>query len=273
MPQNTEEVIKYTVALSKELKSKEDYPQVAVLFDSQTNDQLVFTVIIVRAKMKRSKSAFDVFMKNDDRKYVYKINHVRMLGEFKEGIEVSYHCKISAFMREDYSVDIYKARSRVIYDLQKRFGPVRDYNGGMLEKQGGALLRFQNALKKKGIKNTVLVENFFYAIHPSEIRSIIEVKQFSDFFTCFYDLFTYRTGKDTVLEFIDSRANFVARVKSEKKKEAFLDQIKSMGSMTSDLLYFTLCIQEKFYLGVNLKFYDDDEKTAFSEKMSLCLKL
>ncbi|MCH9620862.1 MAG: hypothetical protein S4CHLAM20_02700 [Chlamydiia bacterium] len=272
MPQNTEEVIKYTVALSKELKTKKDYPQVAVLFESQTNDQLIFTVIIVRAKGRKTNSAFDVFAKSEKKKYHFKINHVRMLGEAKEGIEMSYYMKISAFMREDYSVDIYKARARIIYDLQKRLGPVRDYNGGMLEKQGGALSDLQGNLRKKGIKNSVLIENFFYAIQPSELRAIISVKDLSQFFISFYDLFSYKIGREMLVEKIDSKALFVARVRSEKKKEAFLNEVKAFENRVGDLLFFTLYIQEKFYLGASFKFYEEEERVAFSQKMSLCLK-
>lgn len=273
MPQNTEEVIKYTVALSKELKEKTDIPQVAVLFDSQTNDELIFTVIIVRAKLKNDCSAFDIFMKGDEKKYDFKFNHVRMLGEFKEGIEISYQMKVSAFLREDYSVDIYKARARVIFDLQKRFGAVRDYNGGMLEKQGGVLSDYQAMLKRKGIKNGVLIENFFYAINPPELRSIISKDDFCEFFMTFYDLFTYKNAKDSALEIDDSKALFVARVKSEKKKEVFLSEVKSFENEVGHLLSFNLRVQEKFYIGASFKFKSEEEKSLFAEKMTLCLKL
>ena len=118
MPQNTEEVMKYTVALSKELRSKEDYPQVAVLFDSQSNDSLIFTAIIVRVKLEEKISAFKIFESGVQNKYTCTIKQLRSLGDFKEGLEVSYKMKIRFYMREDYSVDIYRARARIIKDLQ-----------------------------------------------------------------------------------------------------------------------------------------------------------
>ena len=273
MPQNTEEVIKYTVALSKELRDLDDFPQVAVLFDSQTTDSLIFTAIVVRGRGPLSKTAFELFLRGDEKRYSCKIKHVRMLGEFKEGIEVSYAMKISAFMREDYSIDIYRARSKVIQDLHKRLGVIRDYNGGMLEKQGGVLSLCQNALKKRGIKNSVLVENFFYAMNPSEMRAIVDVKSFEEFFMSFYDLFTYKVSKDTTLEDVDGKIIFIARVKTERKKEAFLSDIKSFDIPVGDIVFFTLRIQEKFYLGATFKYRTEDEKAAFIDKMSICLKL
>lgn len=273
MPQNTEEVIKYTVALSKELRSKEDFPQVAVLFDSQTNDSLLFTAIVVRANIDGLSSAFEVFSKKDEKGYALKIKHVRSLGDFKEGIEVSYAMRITSFMRADYSVDIYRARARVVSDLQKRFGVIRDYNGGMLERQGGLLSDCQTALRKKGVRNTVLIENFFYAINPSEMRAILDVTSFSLFFLKFYEMFTYKILKDVYLDCDEEKLIFIARVRSEKKKDAFLKEIKLLDLPVGDMVFFTLQIQEKYYLGANYKYREERKKTSFIEKMSICLKL
>ena len=181
--------------------------------------------------------------------------------------------KVSSFMREDYSIDIYRARAKIIWDLQKRLGEIRDYNGGMLEKQGDVLSLCQGILRKKGVKNSVLVENFFYAIHPSEIRAMISIDQFIEFFTPFYELFTYKTSKDTFLHIRDGRILFLARVKTERKKEAFLNEIKHFESTIGGLIFFSLSIQEKFYIGVHFKFQDEETKELFLGKMSLCLKL
>jgi hypothetical protein len=273
MPQNTEEVIKYTVALSKELRSKDDFPQIAVLFDSQANDSLQFTAIVVRANIDGLSSAFEVFSKKDEKTYSLKIKHVRSLGDFKEGIEVSYTMRTTSFMRADYSVDIYRARARIIADLQRRFGVVRDYNGGMLEKQGGLLSECQGALRKKGVRNTVLIENFFYAINPSEMRAILDVSNFSSFFLSFYDMFTYKVPKDTILEVDAEKIIFIARIRSEKKKEAFLNEIKLLDIPVGDMVYFTLRIQEKYYLGANYKYREEEKRASFIQKMSICLKL
>lgn len=273
MPQNTEEVIKYTVALSKELKNPNDFPQVAVLFESQTTDSLLFTVILVRAKVKGTPAAFEVFTKKDEKGYSYKIKHVRLLGEFKEGIEIAYSMRVSSFMREDYSVDIYRARSKIIQDLQKRFGVIRDYNGGMLEKQGDKLVELQNSLRKRGIKNSVLVENFFYALSPSEIRAILDAEMIAEFFLAFYDMFSYKVQKDTMLNYKEDSVIFIANVKSERKKEAFLSEIKFFEKEIGHLVFFSLRLQEKYYLGASYKFSCEEEKVEFINKMSLCLKL
>lgn len=273
MPQNTEEVIKYTVALSKELKTPDDFAQVAVLFDSQMTDSLLFTAIVVRARAEDSISAFEIFSKGEEKRYSCKIKHVRRLGDFKEGIEISYIMKISSFMREDYSIDIYRARSKIIADLQHKFGVVRDYNGGMLEKQGDVLSVCQAALKKRGVKNSVLLENFFYALQPSEIRAIIDAKSFEAFFLSFYEVFTYKVPKDILFEEVNGNIVFIARVRSEKKKELFLTEMKSLDIPTGNLIYFSLKIQDKFYLGATLSYSDEEEKRAFTSKMSICLKL
>lgn len=273
MPQNTEEVMKYTVALSKELKTKNDFPQVAVLFDSQVHDSLLFTAIIVKPKAENKGKTFSIFETGMQKKYSCNIKHIRSLGDFKEGLEVSYKMRIKNFIRDDYSIDIYRARAKVIQDLEKRFGIVRDYNGGMLEKQGGLLSQCQLALRKKGIKNVVLIENFFYAMQPSEMRAIFNVDSFIEFFIAFHDLFTYQISKDTKLEVNDNKIMFFARVKSERKKDAFINEMQAFDASIGDIVYFSLRIQEKFYLGVKFKYQDDTEKSHFIDKMSICLKL
>lgn len=273
MPQNTEEVIKYTVALSKELKSRDDYPQIAVLFDSQTADSLFFTAIVVRGMNRSLPSAFEVFSREGEKGCLIRIKHVRSLGEEKEGLEVSYQLRISSFMREDYSVDIYRARAKVVQDLQKRFGVVRDYNGGMLEKQGGLLADLQGFLRKRGVKNSVLVENFFYAIYPSEMRAILDVETLAHFFLRFYDMFVYKVSKDSFLESDEEKVVFMARVRMEKKKEAFLSSVKAEDAEVGSLIYFSLCIQEKYYIGASYKYFDLSSKEAFVSKMSNCIKV
>jgi hypothetical protein len=273
MPQNTEEVMKYTVALSKELRSKEDYPQVAVLFDSQSNDSLIFTAIIVQVKSEEKPPAFKVFESGIQNKFTCKIKHLRSLGDFKEGLEVVYKMKIRFYMREDYSVDIYRARARIVKDLQNRLGIIRDYNGGLLEKQGGLLSQVEIALRKKGVKNIVLIENFFYSMQPSEMRAIFDVDSFVNFFLFFYSLFSYQITSDSKLEVDDKEVNFVVRVKSEKKKEAFIKEVREFSAPAPDLVYFSLKIQEKFYLGVKFKYFDISLKNEFLDKMSICLKL
>ena len=271
MPQNTEEVMKYTVALSKELKEKSDYPQVAVLFDSQTNDHLNFTAIILKIKEER-RGIFEIFDGSDNKKYSYKINHVRSLGEFKHGIEISYKMKSAFFMREDYSVDIYKARSRVIHDLQERLGVIRDYNGGMLEKQSDLISECQGVLRKKGVKNSILIENFFYSIQPFEMRAILDVNDIVKLFMKFYDLFTYKTSKSLVLDEKKMEIVFITRVKSELKKENFIKEVRDLQISCGDLLFFIIQIQGYYYLGANIFSEDSDERKNFMEKMSLCFK-
>ena len=273
MPQNTEEVMKYTVALSKELRKKQDYPQVAVLFESQTNDRLIFTAIIVRATGENSLSAFEIFPNHEEKKYLYKIKQVRTLGEFKEGIEVSYHLKISSYMREDYSIDIYRARAKVIHDLQTRFGIIRDYNGGMLEKQEHLLSESHLLLRRKGIKNSVLIDNFFYAIKPEEMRAIIDKAVFLSFFESFYDLFTQKNVKDSFLEVEEEKITFLTKVKTDKKKELFLQQIRLLNRSCGEIIYFNLRIQDKFYIGAVSLGIEERWRKTFIEKMSLCFKL
>lgn len=272
MPQNTEEVMKYTVALSKELRAEDDIPQVAVLFDSQTEESLLFTVIVVKPKNYKNTTVFEYFT-SFEKKQEIRIKHIRSLGEFKEAVELSYKLKITPFFREDYTVDIYRARAKVVADLQTRFEGVRDYNGGMLQKQESQLAEIHSEVKKRGIKNSVAVDNFFYSLFPQEMRTIVDKHVFTDFFTGFYDLLSSTGKKEPIFRKIGDKLFFHCQIKLKKRKEFFIQEMRNFELLNTPIIYYTIEIEQNFYQGVLFFHPTEKVKESFLEKMSLCFKL
>jgi hypothetical protein len=80
-----------------------------------------------------------------------------------------------SFLRQDHSIDLYKARQHVVNELTRVVGEFRDYNGGMISKQNELLCALRELLANKGLKyNELLLENFFYSLTPVIMRTVME---------------------------------------------------------------------------------------------------
>ncbi|MBM3193725.1 MAG: hypothetical protein FJZ59_05810 [Chlamydiae bacterium] len=137
MPRNEEEIMKYIVTLSKQVTEVNDLPQIVIIFNEQTDENLLFTLLVVRPLSLNEEPIQNII--NSDSFEVF-IEKVRNGGSIKKNIikEVS-QIKISIrkmeFLREDFALDLYKARQSIVAWLEKLFGSVRDYNGGLIARQ------------------------------------------------------------------------------------------------------------------------------------------
>jgi hypothetical protein len=85
------------------------------------------------------------------------------------------------FLRDDHSVDLFRARQSIIQELQRLVGEVRDYNGGMIAKQIELLGSLQQLIGEDRASRRLL-ESFFHAIYPIESRSIVPPDQLKKLF-------------------------------------------------------------------------------------------
>ena len=95
-----------------------------------------------------------------------------------------FRVKLSSFpfLRDDQSVDLFRARQTVVQELQKIVGEIRDYNGGMIAKQIELFETLQSSLEHQNRSDHRLLEAFFHALYPIESRSIVPPKQLKKFF-------------------------------------------------------------------------------------------
>lgn len=184
LPRNEEEVLRNIRSLSHELRFVGDQPQMVISFDGQQEEEIHFTVILVRVVLESELSVQDLFRKKGS-DLAFVPDRVRRVGHLrkryvKEATVFRTHVASSQFLRSDHSVDVSKARSYVLQEVERIVGGVRDYNGGMLLKLNSSL----NALKThlgKGA-DAILVERFFHALVPIEMRSSLEVEPLKQFF-------------------------------------------------------------------------------------------
>ncbi|MBS0627220.1 MAG: hypothetical protein JSS09_03300, partial [Verrucomicrobia bacterium] len=150
MTRNEEEVMRSILLLSQELKYLSDIPQVIISLDTQNLSEIFFTIILVRitkSGQQSIKSLFDSinslaqFIPDRTQQVGFlRKNYPKEANVFRLRIP-----KDPSFLRADYSVNFYLARNKATSLLHKAIGPFRDYNGGMILKQGELFYQFQDS--------------------------------------------------------------------------------------------------------------------------------
>jgi hypothetical protein len=178
MPRNEEEIMRNIVTLSNQIKFVRDIPQVILSFDEHTASKISFTVILLRVLKKGALSIQELF-KQADVKMRFIPERTKIVGYLrnkypKEASVFHLSLEKNQFIREDHSVDLYKARQAVVNGLMHVFGEIRDFNGGMISKQNELLLDLKELLGGVAKHHELLLENFFYSLTPVVMRSLLE---------------------------------------------------------------------------------------------------
>jgi hypothetical protein len=179
MPYNEEEIMRNILVLSDELKFIRDLPQVMISFDEQTDVDVSFTVVLLRVLKKGLSSIPDMFRRRES---FLQYNHIRTkdLGLIrkkytKEANIFRVRLPKVPFIREDHSLDMYKARQAIVAELVTIVGEFRDFNGGLLSKQHEHFAALKESLGDIGRHNEFLLENFFYSLIPMVMTTILDL--------------------------------------------------------------------------------------------------
>lgn len=177
MPRNEEEVMRNILILSNQLKYVHDIPQVIITFHKQTQTKISFTVILLRLLKPEDEPLHKYFARTKSG-IKFSDHDVKIVGSLrkrypKEANVFEMHLEKSAFLRKDYSLDLYEARRSVFAELTKMLGDVRDYNGGMISKQNEVLTELKKLLLQINIHQDFLLENYFYSLNPAYMQSLL----------------------------------------------------------------------------------------------------
>jgi hypothetical protein len=178
MPRNEEEIMRYVLILSNQIKYIKDIPQVVINFDEQTHSHLFFNIILVQCVKPGTKS-LQMLLQANQTKLEYIHERTKTVGFLrnkytKEAVILRAKLPKEYFLRRDHSIDLYKARQEIVEELSSLIGDVRDFNGGMIAKQNETLSGVRELLTETVKYNEHLLENFFFSIMPPMIRTIIE---------------------------------------------------------------------------------------------------
>lgn len=191
MPRNEEEIMRNIFLLSQQLKYLNDLPQVIISFNAQTEQQLQFTVILLRILREEDISLADIFsnvpteLKIEDLE-VKKVGLLRKRYP-KEANVFKVSLDKKQFLRKDYTIDLFKARQSVSSELNTIFKGIRDFNGGILSKQQEVFQELRSLIKETSSDNDFLLENFFYSITPPLRQTLIMPSSLKTLFSLMQD--------------------------------------------------------------------------------------
>lgn len=190
MVRNEEETMRNILMLSRELKAEYDLPQMMITFDQHSQEDLVFTVVLLRVK-KEGMSSLQELLKNSDPRIRFVLERVQSVNFAHNTFPIEANvfrlqiAKLPSFLRMDFSVNLYIARDEIVRFLTDHLGEIRDYNGGMMVKQGELLSQFKRLFQDISSRNQELLENFFYSLNPIESQATISLQSLSFFFELF----------------------------------------------------------------------------------------
>lgn len=176
MIRNEEEVMRNILLLSQELKYLSDLPQVMINFEKQEGEELYFTVIAVRV-LKKLDLPLEKLFTSKKQNFRFLPDRVQNVGYIRKKnpkeANVFHLCipKDRTILRANSSVNFYLARGKIMGILNEALGEVRDYNGGMILKQGELFSRFKEAFLGNGAYDQELLENFFFGLTPIESQA------------------------------------------------------------------------------------------------------
>ncbi len=177
MPRNEEEIMRNILLLSQQLTYINDLPQVIISFNSQTEQSLHFTVILLRILLDNALSLPEIFASSKTKLKIdeLEIKQVGLLRKRypKESSVFKVSLDKKKFLRRDFTLDLFKARQEVSLEMDRIFNGIRDFNGGILSKQQEVFQTLKGLVNTSSSQNDFLLENFFYSITPPLRQSLI----------------------------------------------------------------------------------------------------
>lgn len=200
-PYNEEESFRQVQLLLKEMHHADDLPHISLHFQEQTPSSLEF--LIHMARPKTSESLAQSLGRLPD--------YLDYFCHFQHNVQHPFPIELGAFaikvpshafdVRE--SINLLYARRYVLKYLEDTFGPCRDYNGGLFEKQQQHFETIRALLSDKIPLFDLFAERVFYALLPVERRLMLTLTEAENLFRAFSDLVQ---GKGTVTGKYDSES-------------------------------------------------------------------
>ncbi|KKM81166.1 hypothetical protein LCGC14_1332580, partial [marine sediment metagenome] len=266
MPRNEEEIVKNMLVLSQQLKYVHDIPQVIISFDKQTHTDLSFNVILLRVLRPQDPPIKDLIskIKSKNRFIIEKVKKVGIIRRkyLKEANVFRVLLESSDYLRSDHSLDINKARLSVLEDLNRLFGEVRDYMGGMIYKQNEAYKSLQAILGQIGKHYDNLLEKFFYSITPGEMTAIVKPDILKNLFLMLINAIKREETRikklsDFLFKQETNRLYIMVPIYDQNVKKKIKDKIDNLNILSSELVSFCLTAHDIEYLGY--VFMNDDK--------------
>lgn len=273
MPRNEEEVMRHIVALEKEVRFVHGLPQVVISFEQQVDQQLLFTVIIVRTRHSRVLSVDALIERLAPlRPKVERVKEVGLLRKKypKEAIVIKVALPIGRFLRENQSVDFYRARRAVAVHLEKALGALRDYNGGMMAKQREAFRLFVKHVGREGKGRRLLIEHFFHSLQPVERRVFVAPKELAMCFSLFLHALATPPATERKRVLTKEKGTVVACVTEWRDKgvrEKIVALTEQMRAAIPEMMWMQVHWDDRCFLAYLFTATEADRRACFKEAL------
>jgi hypothetical protein len=267
MLRNEEEVLRHIVILSNELKYVSDIPQVVITFNNQSHLELTFNVILLRLLKPDSQPLKNLLPSNVTMEEVKVVGYLRNRHP-KEMNVFKITLAKAPFFRKDYSLDLHKARQAVVAQLTEVLGDIRDYNGGMIAKQTETLSELRRLLHEDKMQNDFLMENFFYAIEPPIMQSLLKPELLKIAFQMLWEGLE-KESKQTPYFFktLYTQCTYVAAIAapSASLKEDLLAHLSFLNISSINLTFSSIVIHERSCFVIFYHITDETRSTQLTE--------
>ncbi len=270
MPRNEEELIRNLIVLANQIKYVRDLPQVSIHYEKQTDSDLTFTVVAARL-LKGNIEPLRKILERSSLKM--DIDDVRVMGYLKqkyakEAAILRVTVDKRPFFRADYSVDLLRARQKIVSELSQCLGEFRDFNGGMILKQDEALGQLRQELGTLSQEREFLLENYFYSLKPGIMQTVHDSLVLKKHF----ELLTKVLSSDLQLQPYQMEAVsmgkfflcFIAAT-SPTYKEGVLNAIAPLEISSRDLTTSFLKIEDSSAMGFILRMESPEKAHQFQE--------
>ncbi|MFI5343962.1 MAG: peptide ABC transporter substrate-binding protein, partial [Chlamydiales bacterium] len=281
MTRNEEEVLRSILTLSREIHHVDDLPQVMILFDQQTSQEAVFTVILVRVYQEGQPTTHEC-LATISRDYTYVPERSQIVRYLRKNHPVEANvfkiiiAKDISLLRGDLSLNFYLARQKIGQALTESIGEFRDFNGGIILKQREGLTSFMEAFPDISFQNPDLVENFFYSISPIEAQATLSVASLKVLFELFLEAFDFNINKssDCFLKFesIDEQLFIMIRTPDRNVQESIQRILTSFKLTQIGVITSYVHIQNSHFLGYLILATNTQIREELSETIDQALR-
>ncbi|MEM7174436.1 MAG: hypothetical protein AAF443_00700 [Chlamydiota bacterium] len=279
MPSNEEEVMRHIVTLSKEVRFLRSLPQVVISFDQQTGQALLFTVVIARVLMRNSLSAHEVVARlgilQPKVERMKKVGYLRKKYP-KEAVVIKVSLPVDDFLRDNQSIDLYRARRVVLRNLETALGCVRDYNGGMIAKQNEVLCALAECVHKQGKEHQLLLENFFHSLYPIEQRACLRPEALAAWFLLLVKAISKSFSDQRSELYLREEGKILAIVvecQDAGTREKIMALTGQLKEVIPELISFQLNWDERYFAGYLLTTAESDKRAYFTTALRQILAM
>jgi len=281
MIRNEEEVMRNILILSQQLKYLSDLPQVMVNFDKQEQNELYFTVLVVRIIKKNGPSLKEVFEKLPQSfkfipERVQNVGYVRKKNPKEANVFRICIPADRTILRLDSSVNFYLARQKVISILTSAIGEIRDYNGGMILKQGELFAQLKQAFAATTDNQQELLENFFFSINPIEAQATSSLSVLKTLFKLFLEAIANELTKreSHFLKVVTRKNQIVAvlRTKDRSIETILNEELNQLENFSKSLIQTKLTFQGTLAQGFIYETTDHHQQKQFKNCIERAVK-